>query len=152
MRVACDTSFLFSLYGRDTFTPAAWAAARQINAPPLLSPFIEYEFQNAVRLSCFRGMIGGEQAAAMLEDFAADVAAGKLASEVASLTAILEEAKRLSAKHTQARGNRAFDILHVAAAATMKADAFASFDSNQRQLAKAAGLKVLPAAMPKPGK
>jgi predicted nucleic acid-binding protein len=152
MRACCDTSFLFSFYGRDTFTPAALAAARDLAKAPSLSPFNEYEFLNAVRLASFRGAIGGEQAAAMLEDFAADLAAGRLAPEVASLTAILEEAKRLSAKHTQAQGHRAFDILHVAAAVTMKADAFLSFDFNQRQLAKAAGLKVFPQAMPKPGK
>lgn len=152
MRVCCDTSFLFSLYGRDTFTPVALAATREVAKAPSLSPFNEYEFLNAVRLACFRQAIGGEQAAAMLEDFAADMAAGRLAPETASLTAILEEAKRISAKHTQAHGHRAFDILHVAAAVTMKADAFLSFDLNQRQLAKAAGLKVFPQAMPKPGK
>ena len=152
MRVCCDTSFLFSFYGRDTFTPAASAAAREAAKAPSLSPFNEYEFLNAVRLACFRGAIGEEQAAAMLEDFAADMAAGRLAPEVASLSAILEEAKRLSAKHTRAHGHRAFDLLHVAAAATMKADAFLSFDLNQRQLAKAAGLKVFPHSMPRPGK
>ena len=144
MRVCCDTSFLFSLYGRDTFTPAALAAALVLAKAPSLSPFNEYEFLNAVRLACFRGAIGGEQAAAMLEDFGADMAAGRLTPETASLTAILEEAKRLSAKHTQTNGHRAFDILHVAAAVTMKADAFLSFDLNQRQLAKAAGLEVKP--------
>lgn len=91
----------------------------------------------------------GQQAAAMREDFAEDVAARRLIPESASLMAILEEAKRLSAKHTQAHGYRAFDFLHVAAAVTMKVGAFMSFDLNQRKLAKAAGLKVFPQAMPK---
>ena len=149
MRVCCDTSFLFSFYGRDTFTPAALAAARALAKAPSLSPFNEYEFLNAVWLSCFRGAIAEDQAAAMLEDFAADLAEARLVPEVASITAILEEAKRLSARHTRKHGHRAFDILHVAAAVTMKADAFLSFDLNQRELAKAAGLKVVPRTMPK---
>jgi predicted nucleic acid-binding protein len=152
MRVCCDTSFLFSFYGRDTFTPAALAAARELAEAPSLSPFNEYEFLNAVRLSCFRLAIGEEQAGAMLEDFAADMASGMLAPEIASLTAILEEAKRLSAKHTRTHGCRAFDILHVAAAVTMKADGFLSFDLNQRELAKVAGLKIFPRTMPKTDK
>jgi len=48
MRVCCDTSFLFSFYGRDTFTPAALVVAQETVL--YLSPFNEYEFLNAVRL------------------------------------------------------------------------------------------------------
>jgi predicted nucleic acid-binding protein len=150
MRVCCDTSFLFSFYGRDTLTPAATGAARALKEAPVLSPFNEYEFENAVRRARHRRLIGDEQAAAMLEDFAADMAAGTLETGAVSLAAVLGQARRISAKHTPAGGHRAFDILHVAAAVAMEADAFLSFDLNQRELAKAEGLKLLPRAMPKP--
>ena len=41
-------------------------------------------------------------------------------------------------------GHRAFDILHVAAAVHLGADEFLTFDSNQRRLALATGLKPGP--------
>jgi hypothetical protein len=44
------------------------------------------------------------------------------------------------------------DILQTAAALLIGADCLYSFDEHQQQLAKAAGLKVFPRAMPEPGK
>ncbi|MEI8313029.1 MAG: hypothetical protein WCH98_19960 [Verrucomicrobiota bacterium] len=44
------------------------------------------------------------------------------------------------------------DILQTAAALLIGADSLHSFDERQRQLARAAGMKVYPHAMPKPGK
>jgi predicted nucleic acid-binding protein len=36
------------------------------------------------------------------------------------------------------------DVLHVAAARLLKTDTLATFDENQRTLAKSAGLKIVP--------
>jgi predicted nucleic acid-binding protein len=57
---------------------------------------------------------------------------------------VFNEAARLSAAHTETIGNRAYDILHVAAARIIGATEFWSFDGKQRALAQAEGMKVGP--------
>ena len=57
---------------------------------------------------------------------------------------VFAESETLSAGHTGVLGTRAFDILHVAAAVTLGAKAFYTFDARQAALAKKAGLKVRP--------
>ncbi len=53
-------------------------------------------------------------------------------------------AEKLSANHTRTRGQRAFDLLHIATALHLDARDFLSFDDRQRELAKKEGLKVKP--------
>jgi predicted nucleic acid-binding protein len=53
------------------------------------------------------------------------------------LPAVFGVASELSRKHTTAIGNRAYDILQVAAAAVLNAGEFLSFDEKQRKLAAA---------------
>lgn len=56
------------------------------------------------------------------------------------LTAVLGIAERLSKTRTHTGGHRSFDILHIAAALQLEADAFLSFDGNQNALAAAEGM------------
>ncbi len=53
-------------------------------------------------------------------------------------------ASTLSKRHSATKGTRSMDILHVAAAKALRASEFISFDSRQRLLATALGLKVAP--------
>jgi predicted nucleic acid-binding protein len=55
---------------------------------------------------------------------------------------VMEEGRRLSARHTLEGRHRAFDILHVAAARVIGAATFLTFDGNQKRLAEAEGLVV----------
>lgn len=142
--VCCDTSFLFSLYGRDAHTPRAAAEVVRLGLPLTLTVLGEYELLNAVRFAGFRGVLPASAAAAIIAAFEADLAAGRLVIERGNLAQIVSEAKRLSTLHTAAGGHRSFDILHVATAVHLKADIFHTFDANQRALAEAAGLKVRP--------
>src|ERR1700759_315324 len=144
--ISCDTSFLVSLYLVDTHTPKARARLRQIRPPEelMLSPFHLYELPNAVRLSVFRGLRNAAAAETILAAFEADLASGYFALPTCNLASVLIEARRLSASHTITGGHRAFDILHVAAALHLGAREFLTFDSNQRQLALAAGLRAGP--------
>lgn len=89
-------------------------------------------------------MLPATAGASIIAAFEADLATGKLVVERCNLTLVLGEAKRLSSAYTLAGGHRSFDLLHVAAAAHQAAGTFLSFDANQRTLAKAAGLRVLP--------
>ena len=55
---------------------------------------------------------------------------------------VFDTAKRISLEHTGGIGSRPLDVLHVAAALAMRAEALLSFDGNQRKLGKAAGLRA----------
>ncbi|MCC5807488.1 MAG: type II toxin-antitoxin system VapC family toxin [Opitutales bacterium] len=139
-----DTSFLFSLYGKDVFTPVAERLIATLDGPVGVSVITVYEFENAVRFAVFRKSIAAEQGAGMRDDFAADMNAGRVTEIPLNLAAVFAEARRLSRLKTEGGGHRSYDILHVAAARIVKSERFLSFDENQRKLARFAGLKILP--------
>ncbi len=51
-------------------------------------------------------------------------------------------AEMLSAKHTEARGHRLANILHLATALNLGAGVFLTFDAQQKALALAEGMQV----------
>jgi predicted nucleic acid-binding protein len=53
-----------------------------------------------------------------------------------------EVAARISRRRTFQLGVRTLDILHVASALVLKAEAFYTFDGRKRRLAKAEGLQT----------
>lgn len=144
MVIITDTSFLFSFYGRDTNTNRARKILQGLRTPLTASPFNDFEFANAVRLSAFQHILTEEIARAMLADFEADKAAGRIISGIHNLSDVLIEASRISAIHTPSGGFRAFDILHVAVANIAKADVFLTFDKDQTILAQKLGLNTSP--------
>ena len=130
----------------DVHTPRARTRLSRIRRPEALSisPFIEYELPNAIRLGVFRSLRDAAEGAAILAAFETDQAAGHFDRPVCNLASVLQEAKRLSSIYTMTGGNRAFDILHVASALHLGATEFLSFDQNQRKLAAAVGLTIGP--------
>jgi predicted nucleic acid-binding protein len=144
--ITCDTSFLYSLYMVDVHTPKARARLSRIRRPEALtiSPFIEYELPNAIRLSVFRNLRDATSGTTILAAFEADQAAGHFDRPICNLASVVHEAKRLSSIYTMHSGHRALDILHVATALHLGATEFLSFDQNQRKLATAVGLTAGP--------
>jgi predicted nucleic acid-binding protein len=144
--ITCDASFLCSLYLVDTHTPKARARLRQIGKTDLLAltPLHEYELPNAIRLSVFRRLRDAAAGQAILAAFQADITNGRFERPVCNLASVLTEASRLSAVYTQTGGHRAFDVLHVAAAVHFGATEFLTFDTNQKRLASALGLRIGP--------
>jgi len=142
MVVACDTSFLFSLYGNDVHSPRAVAWAAQSTVAIFLNSLTHYEFGNALRFSEFRKASPPGSAARYWAGFEAAIDQGRLVVATTNLADVVDEAKRLSAVHTLTGGHRGFDILHVASALKMKATHFLTFDGNQKKLAEAEGLVV----------
>ena len=141
--VACaDTSFLFALYGNDVHTPKALAWVQSASVPVSVSEFSDYELSNALRFAEFTKRLKAFQSSVYLEQYEIDRDAGRIRLEVCNLAVVVREAKRLSAAYTLLRGHRAFDVLHVAVAVTLKADCFLTYDSNQKLLAEAEGIKV----------
>jgi predicted nucleic acid-binding protein len=142
--VCCDTSFLFSLYGRDVHTPRALALVARLGEPIAVTSLNEFELRNAVRFAVFRRALPSRAAGEILGAFDADLNAGRLEARPADLESVVVEANRLSQARTEEGGHRAFDILQVVAAAQLSAALFLTFDANQGALARFAGLVVLP--------
>jgi predicted nucleic acid-binding protein len=117
--------------------------------PPV--PFTELhglEVRTALRLKRFRGELTAAELAGALETLQEDLAAGLLARPAMDLEAVFLQAEVLSARHAAETGARSLDILHVAAAVELEANAFASLDERQRKVAAKAGLKLLPRTLP----
>jgi predicted nucleic acid-binding protein len=134
-----DTSFLVSLYTADRNSVAASEHARLAGPPFPLTPFGRLELINAIHLRCFRGENPMSEAMADLAAVASDLAAGTL-SPVPIPAAMVERAQALAGKHTGRLGVRSLDILHVAVALELQAEAFLTFDRRQARLARAEGL------------
>lgn len=142
MVIACDTSFLFSLYGNDAHSPRAVAWVSQNTRALYLNSLTHFEFGNALRFSEFRRAIPAGAAARYWAGFEAAIAQGRLIVTTSNLADVVDEAKRLSSLRTLSGGHRGFDILHVASALKMGATQFLTFDENQKKLAEAEGLIV----------
>ncbi len=141
MSVYADTSLLASLYLPDANSAEAASRMGQLALPVLITPLGELELVNAVQLRLFRKEVRPVDARAAAATFRADLNNG-----VFSMRALQEEvfarAMQLASKWTAKLGTRSLDILHVAAALTLRVDGFQTFDERQRKLAKAAGLVV----------
>lgn len=144
MVTCADTSFLFSLYGNDAHTSRAVAWIKSQRMALTITSLGEYELGNALRFAECRKAIAPGEAALFWAQFEADRASGRLLIHVCNLADVVDEGKRLSASYTLAGGHRGFDILHVATALIVKAQRFLTFDGNQKKLAKAEGLVVVP--------
>lgn len=141
--IACaDTSFLFSLYGKDAFSARARRIADSLAGPISLSALTLFEFENATRFAAWRGVIDPAQAATMLEDARSDLGAGYLLLPPCDHVEVVRRARELSARFTLKGGHRAYGILNVAAALTISAERFLSFDENQQALARRVGMNV----------
>jgi predicted nucleic acid-binding protein len=141
--ICADTSFFISFYGNDLNTAQAQQLMAEVPSV-CIHRVVDFEFANAVRLLVFRGNLTSFQAREMMEDYNADRESGLLENREVSLLTAYDQARTLSTAHTETLGNRAYDILHVAAAKPLGATKFWSFDGKQRSLASVEGLDVGP--------
>jgi predicted nucleic acid-binding protein len=139
-----DTSFLFSLFGNDTHTAAAYNWSRRTQSPIAITLLNRYEFGNAMRFAAFRKAISPADARSSLTAFETDLKSGHLQLVSCDMADVLAEAARLSELHTLSGGHRSFDILRIATARVLKATMFLSFDTNQRRLAASARVAAGP--------
>jgi hypothetical protein len=116
--------------------------------PPLVSALAVFEFTQAVRIEVFLRTKDHTKGCPEIEglgvlaQFDSPLEQGTFQVLEPDVAGVLREASRLSAKHTSREGYRAFDILHVAAALSLGARDFLTFDGGQRSLAEAEGLHV----------
>lgn len=115
--------------------------ASQQTGPILISSVVILEATNAFELRIFRGQGTRLNAAKAIRDLEADAARGVFRILPVPSSA-WDLARRLSRKHTAKNGTRSLDILQVATAMVLKADAFLTFDRVQTSLARAERLST----------
>jgi predicted nucleic acid-binding protein len=145
-----DTSFLCALYRRQDNSPAAVKYAEQMPEALHVSSLLLFEFRQSLR---FQVWLHSQNPGKGFPQADCDGALGKLQLNLdagaivivpADWSDVHQIAEKLSARHTAARGYRAFDLLHIATALHLEAKVFLSFDERQRKAATVEGLKVKP--------
>lgn len=144
MKTYFDTGVLLKAYVPEANSNEADALIHDAELPLPLTHFHEIEIRTALRLKRGRGEITESEMKSALRDFQADITAGRLEKPNYDLVAVFHKAEELSAKYAADTFARSLDILHVAAALTLGARVFVSFDERQRNIAARTKLKVLP--------
>jgi predicted nucleic acid-binding protein len=140
--IYADTSFLASLYIPGTHTSAALAVVRPLRTPLVVTLLGELEFANALALRAFRKELTSSESASVFAHFRKDILDGIF--RVSPLPhGAFERAIQLSQKHSSRIETRTLDVLHVAAAITLRARFFYTFDHSQAELARAANLRTM---------
>lgn len=139
-----DSSFLFSLFTKDSQSAAASAYMARAGAPLVFNPLHRMEVRNALRNAAGRDEITAQDCRAAFRVMDDDKQAGLIVHTPIAWADVFRRADELSEQHAAAQGQRSIDLLHVALALETGATTFLSFDNRQRKLAQAAGLKVKP--------
>ena len=141
MTSCVDASFLFSLYVLDVNSAAASAKMRRAVLPLLLTDVAKVEILNAVGLRLFRKELRPAEAMKVHALFREDIEQGVVLI-VPLPAAAYQRADQIARTRTPLLGTRTLDVLHVAGALVLKADAFYTLDKKQARLAAALGLRV----------
>jgi predicted nucleic acid-binding protein len=143
-----DTSFLYALYRAQRNTHEAVRHALAMLEPIHISALLLFEFRHSTRWQAFlhahdpsKGYDAGA-GRAMLARLNANIASGGVIIVPVDYAAVMQVAESLSTRFAQRSGHRVLDTLHVATAVHFGAQEFLTFDTNQKKLAKAEGLKV----------
>lgn len=136
-----DTSFLASLYLSEPNSIEAADRMQRLQLPLLLTTLSELELVNALQLRLFRRELNTAQSRSAYAAFRGDLNAGIFTIEPVPQT-IYADSIRLASIWTRKLGSRTLDIIHVAAALRLKADSFHTFDTHQKNLARAVGLQT----------
>ncbi len=149
MRIAeetyVDPSALRRLYVHDNRSRAFCAWRKRLGGSLPITMHGRSELVNCIALAVFRGDIDRAAAAAALSDLEEDLAAGRLHLADVPWRQTFERATALSMAHTAKLGTRTLDVLHVASAITSRCRWFVTYDARQAPLARAAGLRLIPA-------
>jgi len=141
LKAYADTSLLVSLYSPDANSAAAARYIQHSRDIFLFTAFGELELTNALELRVFRRELAAAEVKRALAALSDDIAGGAFLVLPMGLP-IYQKARQLARAHTRTLGTRTLDLLHVAAALALEAEAFYTFDERQRLLARAAGLRT----------
>ena len=144
MSAYADTSFLLSYFGQDAKTLLAHEYVSGWTEPPRIAWTPFGEFRNAARALVFSGKLDLAGLAAIEARVREDLRGDILTRRTLPAVSHYRTAETISAAHTIRLGVRTLDLLHIAAAQTLEARKFLSFDLRQREFAVRCGLHVLP--------
>jgi len=136
-----DSSFLFSLYVLDVNSTLASARIKRAVLPLLLTDVGKIEILNAVGLRLYRKELRPSEVKKVYGLFREDIQQG-VVQIVPLPAAAYHQAEQIARTHTPLLGTRTLDVLQVAGALVLKADAFYTFDQKQATLAIAVGLTI----------
>ena len=139
-----DSSFLVSLHRADTNHAAANAFMAKAALTLAFTPLHRVEVRNALRNAESNGEMTAADCRLAFRQIEEDLRDGLLLHTPVAWTDAFRRADDISEKHAATEGQRTIALLHVALALECGAKTFLSFDTRQRKLAKAAGLKVKP--------
>jgi predicted nucleic acid-binding protein len=139
-----DSSFLVSLHRADSFHDPACAFMIKNVLSLAFTPLHRIEVRNALRNAVAGGDMKPAECALAFRQIEEDLRDGLLIHTPVNWTNVFRHADELSEKYAVTNGQHTMDLLHVASALECGATTFLSFDTRQRKLAKAAGLKVKP--------
>lgn len=147
MNLYPDTTFYVALrFFNDTHHEAATGFYEMHGEETLLwSPWHRVEVANALRQFA-RGdqpALRPVEARRIIHRLETDVRVGYFLHMEVDWRDVLRSAYEISAEHGFSCACRAADLLHVAYAKELAADAFVTFDEDQLQLARAVGLDVV---------
>lgn len=156
MSAYADTNLLLNLYLTRTHSQEAERVVeeyiRQQDEALPFTPLHRLEFRNSLRLVVFRLGEPGEPSLdrtavrRILAEQEADLNERVFIEHTPlDWTEALRQAEVLSKAHTEDKGFRSLDLLHIGAALSLGAKEFFTFDRGAGQLAKLAGLTVKPA-------
>lgn len=128
----------------DANTARAKSWLSHTSAPLVFTALHALEVRNAFKLGVFRGLFSAADADATWANLEKDLRSGRLIRTAVNWPVVFRVAARMSEGHSASAGTRSLDILHVAAAKTLRAVELVSFDTRQRTLAPAVGLSTSP--------
>ncbi len=138
-----DTSVLFKIYVEEARSNEAIALVKKGSPPLPVTHLHEIEMRTAFRARAQRGEMSKADLQRTLQAFESDLASGILHRPTYDLVEIFRHAEELSALYASKYACRTLDILHVAAALTLRATEFVTFDVRQKVIAKEVGLFIL---------
>ena len=138
-----DPSALLKLYLKEPESRAMTAWRAKVGDPLVVTHHGRVELTNGIGLAMYRGIIAAETHDAALAALDDDFAQGRYKQADLLWRATLKRADELSRQHTASLGCRSLDVLHVASAIELELTHFVTFDVRQKQLARAAGLKLV---------
>ncbi len=138
-----DTSAVLSLVLKDSHGKNAALQAARTDVRHITTPLVALEAENRLRALEWKGEVKPEVGAAALvavERFFTS----RLISvrNLKGSRLIAAEGQRMIRHFSTARPHKTMDLIHVACARLLRAEAFFTFDSNQSALAEAAGFRV----------
>ncbi|MFW5882783.1 MAG: PIN domain-containing protein [Verrucomicrobiota bacterium] len=141
MVIAVDTSFLFSLFGNDQNTVKAVGWLKGCDDFLQVTVLNLFELENAFHLAAFKDFYSPDHIHRFKTCYEAALANGHLVLMPVDLHEVIQRARHLSQEYSTRGGHRSFDVLHIAAGASLGAGTFLTFDNNQIKLAQAVGLE-----------